>query len=108
MSTTKKNELRDIMRLAHQFVRKNGFTMSEALKTAWMNFKLKAAMMKSIVKFYFLKVDGSTREAYGSLKSDIVPETGDGRKPNPTIQVYYDCEKEAWRCFKRANLIRIA
>lgn len=103
-----KLQMREIMSLAWGFVKRNGFTMSEALKIAWRNFKLKAAMKARIVKFYFQKVDGSTREAYGTLKSDLCPQTGDtGRKPSPTVQVYYDTEKAAWRCFKKANLISI-
>ena len=109
MSTQVKNQLRDIMRFAWVLVRRNGFTMAEAMKCAWVNAKVKAEMMKRIVKFYFLKIDGSTREAYGTLKSDLVPQTADNdRKRNDTVQVYYDCEKEAWRCFKKANLLRMA
>lgn len=34
MSTQKKNQLKEIMLLAWQFVRKNGFTMDEALKVS--------------------------------------------------------------------------
>lgn len=83
--------------------------MAEALRCAWVNYKVRAAMVRRIVKFYFLKIDGSVREAYGTLKSDIVPQTQDsGRKPNPTVQIYYDMEKNSWRCFKRANLLRMA
>lgn len=82
--------------------------MSEALKVAWANIKLKAKMQKGIVKFYFLKVSGETREAYGTLSSKIVPETGSGRKQNDTIQTYYDSERQEWRCFKKANLLSIA
>ena len=96
------------MRAAWGFVKINGMSMAEALKCAWVNYKVRAAMVSRIVKFYFLKVDGTTREAYGTLKADIVPPTGDGRKPNATIQTYYDTEKAAWRCFKRANLLRMA
>lgn len=55
----KRNILHDIMSLAWQFVKRNGFTMSEALKLAWANIKLKAAMKQRIVKLYFQKVDGS-------------------------------------------------
>lgn len=108
MSTTVKNKMREVMNLAWLFVRKNGYALSEALKTAWANAKLVAAMHSKIVKFYFQKVDGSIREAYGTLKSDIIPETsGDDRKKNDTIQVYFDTEKIGWRSFKRANLIKI-
>ena len=108
MSTTIKNQLREVMSLAWQFVRKNGYTMSEALKTAWANIKLKAALSKRVVKFYFQKVDGSLREAYGTLMSERIPETKGAKKTNDTCQVYFDTEKDEWRCFKKANLVRIA
>lgn len=109
MTATVKNTMREVMNLAWQFVRKNGFTMSEALKTAWRNIKLRVALSKRVVKFYFQKVDGSLREAYGTLVSDKTPATkGDDRKRNDTVQVYYDTEKDEWRCFKKANLVKIA
>lgn len=109
MSTQKRNQLREIMHLAWQMVRKNGYSMSHALKCAWLNMKLKAAMKQRIVKFYFQKVDGSIREAYGTLKETLLPPTnGTGsRKRNDTVQVYYDTEKNEYRCFKVANLIKI-
>lgn len=105
----KRNVLHDIMTLAWQFVKRNGFTMSEALKAAWANMKLKAAMKNRIVKFYFQKVDGSVREAYGTLKDNLIPAVAgtDNRKRNDTVQVFYDTEKQEWRCFKKANLISI-
>lgn len=105
----KRNVLHEIMSLAWQFVKRNGLTMREALKCAWANMKLKAAMKQRIVKFYFKKVDGSVREAYGTLKENLIPATsGESRKKNDTIQVYYDTEKQSWRSYKRANLISIA
>ena len=105
-----KKFLSDLMKLAWQFVRRNGYTMAEAMKVAWLNMKLKAAMTKRIVKFYFIKVDGSTREAWGTLAAGKIPAIAgtDNRKPNDTIQTYYDSEKQAWRCFKKANLLSIA
>ena len=110
MSQKVKNTMREVMQLAHQFIRKNGMSLSEALKIAWTNIKLKAAMKSRIVKFYFVKVSGEIREAYGSLAESVIPALqGDSsRKQNETCQTYYDCEKEAWRCFKKANLLRIA
>ena len=104
-----KEFLHEVMSLAWQFVRRNGFTMSEAMRVAWANMKLKAAMKNRIVKFYFRKVDGSIREAYGTLKESMMPATsGDNRKKNDTIQVYYDTERQEYRCFKKANLVTIA
>lgn len=96
--------LHDLMNLAWQMVKKNGYTMSEAMKVAWMNIKLRKAMAKGIVRFYFRKVDGTLREAFGTLKATLLPPTQGNKRNNPTIQTYYDTEKEAWRCFKVANL----
>ena len=50
MATTFRNELREVMTLAWQFVHKNGYTMSEALKMAWVNIKLRAALSRRIQK----------------------------------------------------------
>ena len=107
MSSKTKNMMSEVMQLMWQFVRQNGLPQSEALKTAWRNVRLRKAMAQRIVKFVFQKVDNSLRVAYGTVKSDIVPATSDGRKPNPTVQVYYDVEKSSWRCFRRAQLLEI-
>ena len=108
MSTKIKNQLKEVMLMAWTFVKRNGFTMSEALKCAWANMKLKASMKERIVKFYFKKVDGSIREAYGTLKENLIPATsGDNRKKNETVQVYFDTERQEYRCFKKANLITL-
>ena len=58
-ATEFKNISREVMTLAWQFVKRNGYTMSEALTTAWRNMKVRAMMKTRIVKFYFQKVDGS-------------------------------------------------
>ena len=108
MSTTLRNQMKEVMQMAWSFVRKNGYSMSEALKCAWLNMKLKSAMKQRIVKFYFQKVDGSIREAYGTLKENLIPATSnDNRKKNDTVAIYYDTERESWRSFKKANLIKI-
>lgn len=99
---------REVMTLAWQFIKKNGMSLSAALKMAWQNIKLRTAMKSRIVKFYFQKVDGSIREAYGTLKESLVPETqGSDRKRNDTVQTFFDTEKSEWRCFKKANLVSV-
>lgn len=100
--------LSSVMKLAWQMVRKNGYTMSEALKVAWLNMKLKMQMKQKIVRFYYRKVSGEVREAFGTLKESLLPETqGTGRKANCTLQTYFDTERQDWRCFKVANLVKI-
>ena len=110
MSTNFKNQMREVMSLAWQFVKRNGYSMSEALKCAWANLKLKAEMKKRIVKFYFQKVDGSSREAYGTLMDEMMPSimSTDKRAKNDTVQTYFDTERQEFRCFKKANLLNIA
>lgn len=105
----KKNDLRAIMQMAWQFVKRNGMTLADALKKAWQVFKLKAQMTRGIVKFYFRKVDGTIREAYGTLRTDLMPEIKgeDNRKKNDTVQTYFDTEKQEFRCFKLANLVTL-
>ena len=104
-----KSTMKDVMLLAWSFVKRNGYTMSEALKIAWTNIKLMKQMKERIVKFYFQKIDGSVREAYGTLKNGLVPETGNSdRAKNDTVQCYYDTDRQSWRSFKKANLIKIA
>lgn len=108
MATEKRNLLKEIMNLAWSFVRKNGYSMSEALKCAWTNIKLRALLHKKVVEFYFKKTDGTLRQAFGTLMSGRIPETKGTKKTADNCQVYWDCEKEEWRCFKKCNLIKIA
>lgn len=104
-----KEFLSNVMSLAWQMVKRNGYSMSEALKTAWLNLKLKVRMQVGICKFYYQKVDGSMREAYGTLSDRIVPQTStNNRRKNDTTQTYFDTERQEWRCYKIANLIKIA
>ena len=103
-------QMKSIMSLAWQFVKQNGFTLSDALKCAWRNVKLHNEMQSGIVHFVFRKVDGVTmRDAYGTLKADVIPPTdGKQRTTNPrTHKVYYDTERGDWRCFKRCNLVKV-
>ncbi len=109
MSSERKSTLANIMRLAWQFVKRNGFTMAEALKVAWLNAKVTKAMRTGIVQFFFMKVDGTLRQAFGTLDPHRLPETqGSGRRPADTVQVYFDTEKQEYRSFKKCNLYKMA
>lgn len=104
----KKSDLRNIMAMAWRFWRTTRQSFAECLRLAWRNFNLKRRLANEVVRFYFRKVDGSLREAWGTLREDIVPVTsGNDTRKNDTVQVYYDTEKSEWRCFKRLNLVTI-
>jgi hypothetical protein len=109
MATERRNQLSELMRKAWMFVKVYGFTMAEAMKQAWALSKLKKAMKKGIVKFMYTKLSGEIRTAWGTLKEDLIPATnGDNRKKNDSVMVYFDKEKDSYRCFKIANFLRIA
>lgn len=80
MATTKKNQLKEIMILAWQFVKNNGFTMGEALKVAWMNFKLKAALKVKSVVFHFKKKTARQEKRSAHSKGQASTPRGQARQ----------------------------
>lgn len=106
-TTITTTDRRSVFTLAWQYVKNLGFTMSEALKTAWADLKVRNALRKGIAHFRFRKVDGSIREAWGTLEPSRTPATGD-RGHAPSVQPFYDTEKGAWRCYKKSNIIGLA
>lgn len=103
-----KYNLSNIMKMAWTFVKQTGLSLSECLKKAWANAKLVGRLKSGIVKFHFQKVNGEIREAWGTLQNLGDKIKGDKRSTNPTIQVYWDTQKEAFRCFKKLNLIALS
>lgn len=98
----KRTDLSIIMRTAWQMCRATGVTFAECLHKAWQVFKLKIKMRAGIVQFFYLKLStGELRQAFGTLKDDLCPETkGDDRKPNKHLVTYYDTVAEGWRSFR--------
>ena len=96
-----------VFKMAWTFIKNNGYTLSEALKTAWANVKLVAKMQKEVVKFYFKKLDGTIREAWGTLQQAMLPPVKGTGRPTPIdLQLYYDTIKASYRCFKKHQLIK--
>lgn len=89
-----------LFKIAHT-VKSKFNSFSEALKYAWKVIKLRMKMKKGIVSFRFKKVDGSIREAVGTL-----PATPQGNgKPNLKVFTYFDVEKNDYRCSRIDALI---
>jgi len=106
----KRSDLSQLMKTAWQFFHTTGFEFSVCLKKAWTNFKLLQLLRKGIVRFYFQKVDGTIREAWGTINANYFPQNTSedaGRKKNDTVQAYFDTECQEWRCFKKLNLVTI-
>lgn len=97
-----------VMKLAWVFVRKHQVTLSEALKIAWRNVKLRVAMLSKEVSFTFKKSDGSIREAVGTLRSELLPALkGTGRPTPDHLQLFYDIQARAYRSFFKIELLTI-
>ena len=108
MATNFKKQMSELMKQAWMLVKVYGFSMADAMKQAWQVLKLKAALKKGVVKFFYQKLNGEIRSAWGTLIEGLIPETkGTERKKNESLITYYDNEKQAFRRFKIANLIKI-
>ncbi len=108
MQQERRNELRNVMNTAWVIARQTGEAFGGCLKKAWVNAKLHNALKRGVVRFTFRKIDGNIRVAFGTLQGVENMVKGDRRSGNSTLQVYYDLEKNAFRCFKRANLLSAA
>lgn len=84
-------------------IRKQFKNFADALRAAWKAYKLKAQMKTNNVIFKFRKVDGSIREAVGTLNVDY--EAKGGATKNYGVINYYDCESLGFRSFRIENLI---
>lgn len=111
MANSFKNMMREVMAMAHRAFELKSATMSwsECLKQAWAVLKLKLAMKKRVVEFYFQKVDGSIRQAFGTLQESLIDYTpnGKGYACKDCVK-YWDIEKKAWRQLKFFNFIKVA
>jgi len=93
-----------LFKIAHKI--KGQFeTFAEALVHAWKVIKLQIRLStQSLVNFSYIKIDGSIREAVGTLVSAPTPKGGE-RKVNYGLLTYFDLQQNDWRCAKIENLI---
>ena len=97
------------MKTAHAVRKDEGITMSTALRLAWKSYRLKSQMKSEVVHFAFRKIDGTLREAVGTLVADLVPKyerkTDRPHTPSYTTQCYYDLDRGNFRCYRVASLL---
>ena len=80
-------------------------SFSEALVHAWKVIRLQLALCtQALVNFSYRKVDGSIREAVGTMMTVPTPKGG-FRKVNHSLLTYFDLQQNDWRCAKIENLI---
>lgn len=72
--------------------------------------KLHELLKNNVVTFVYTKKDGSKRVATGTLKNDVLVNVEikhTNRKANPSVQTYFDIEKNAFRSFTKSSLVKI-
>lgn len=106
----KDNFRRRVMKYAWQIWRNAGRHANRkswrmCLMQAWANYRLLCAMKVNVVEFYFKKLDGTIRRAFGTLKG--IDYKGTGRKSETTYKTitFYDTENEGFRCYRVENLL---
>ena len=83
-----------------------GRPMAECENQASQIAECVKAMKSRIVEFYFVKKDGSVRQAFGTLQDDVIlPLIKDtsNRTPNPELVTYFDTVKQQFRSFRKEN-----
>ena len=83
-----------------------GRPMAECENQASQIAECVKAMKSRIVEFYFVKKDGTVRQAFGTLQDDVIlPLIKDAtnREPNPEVVTYFDCVKKQFRSFRKEN-----
>lgn len=105
----KKNNFRaNVMKYAYQIWNSTRQNWSDCMKKAWSLYRFVKHLKSGVVGFAYKKVDGTVRNAYGTLSNIYYgSEFGTKKftKPSYKTIVYFDVEKNAFRSFKVENLI---
>ena len=94
-------------------------TSSQALKYAWWFESFRAKLASGVYRFSYFKIDGSIREAKGTLNGVLIPaedlpKSGADNSSLPARRdsaevyssiPYYDLDAQAWRSFRLDNFI---
>lgn len=92
---------------AYQIKSNTNCSFADALRKAWALYRLAKRMNVEEVSFTYMKVDGSLRKAYGTLKNvgQFIRGTG---KVNNKVFRYWDTEAAGFRCFRVENLVNVS
>lgn len=110
MSTNFRNQMKEVMKNAWRFFKVTGESFSACLKKAWAVYRLAKEMKTRTVQFFYQKVSGEIRQAFGTMAEEVIHDKvkGTGNRKNEDLFTYWDTEKESFRSFKKFNLIKIA
>jgi len=83
-----------------------GRPMAECEEQAQQIAECVKEMCNRVVEFYFLKKDGTIRQAFGTLQPDVLIQhvtSPSNREPNPDVVTYFDTMAQAFRSFRKVN-----
>lgn len=112
-------KLRRLMKAAHHLqnndpaiLRGASLDKSQALHYAWWFEDFRGKLRTGVYRFSFFKLDGSIREARGTLSpllipADKLPSSGASldKEKSASSFPYYDLDRCAWRSFRLDNFI---
>lgn len=109
------NKLKRLMYAANHLKKENPvilkgqkITSSQALKYAWWFEAFRAKLASGVYRFSYFKIDGSIREAVGTLNFDLIPEEHHPKSLSAARSdssenssfCYYDIDARGWRSFR--------
>ena len=83
-----------------------GRPMAECENQAMQIAECVKAMKSRIVEFYFVKKDGTTRQAFGTLQDEVILpliNSESNRPENPDLVTYFDTVAQNFRSFRKEN-----
>ena len=117
--TVKRNGERGLMNswvfnLANQLMDETDMTRSESMKQAYLVRELLEKLGQGVVTFEYEKMDGSLREARGTLCPRLMPQQetdgktdGKQRDRDRMDFAYWDWDKQSFRAFRAGSVVRI-
>lgn len=106
--TEPKSKLSEIMSTAWAMFKSELFeSFGLALKASWSKYKLVQSLKNGIARFSYIKSDGSTREAIGTLRNGNFhyKPKGSTKKENSHVVKYFDVVANGFRSLRIDRLI---
>ena len=83
-----------------------GRPMAECKEQAQKIAMCLSEMKSRIVEFYFVKKDGTTRQAFGTLQDEVILpliKDASNRESRPDVVTYFDTVAQQFRSFRKEN-----
>ena len=99
-----------VMQNAWMFVREDGMALSDAIRVANLNYRLRTMLFRGHARFVYVKANGETREAVGTLCGGVFDNSeprGTGASRTKSNQLYFDDEFNGFRQFRKSRLVAV-